>query len=255
PVPGRDLEEIRSRCHSPIERDQSLRLLSDMGLLYGPAFQGLVRVWQGAGEAIAEIEAPACLNDGLDQYRLHPPVLDACFQSALAAMPQDMHAPASRTRAYVPERIERLRFYASPPARFLAIASLRARKARELIVDLDLVTEAGETLATVAGLACRQIEAAPPRLHSAMDEDRWQQAPRAEDGGTQGRSALPAMRGLNAFLYRENAAIHHRFNRPSFQTRFRSHVRAVVAAHIARALSALGWTGELSTEVPATALC
>ena len=55
--------------------------------IYGPTFQGIERLWRGEREDLAEIYVPSGLMRILSDYRLHPAVLDACFQTMLALLP------------------------------------------------------------------------------------------------------------------------------------------------------------------------
>src|SRR5947209_295608 len=84
-----DLESVRRRCAEPVSVEECFGLLADLGLHYGPTFRGIALLWRGDREALAEIRIPQELNEQRSDYRLHPAVLDACFQCALAAFPAD----------------------------------------------------------------------------------------------------------------------------------------------------------------------
>ncbi|WP_438860733.1 type I polyketide synthase [Actinoplanes cyaneus] len=72
PWPPRDAQ--------PADPDTLYANLADTGLVYGPAFQGLRRVWRAAGEILAEV----ALDTTTDGYGIHPALLDSCLH-ALAA--------------------------------------------------------------------------------------------------------------------------------------------------------------------------
>jgi 5-hydroxydodecatetraenal polyketide synthase CpkA len=50
---------------------------------YGPAFQGLQRVWRGDGELFAEVVLPEPLRQEARRYALHPALLDAALHPLL----------------------------------------------------------------------------------------------------------------------------------------------------------------------------
>ncbi|WP_195905887.1 polyketide synthase dehydratase domain-containing protein, partial [Parafrankia discariae] len=52
-------------------------VLAEAGLGYGPAFQGLRRVWRRAGEVFAEVT----VDDPIEGFGLHPALLDAALQA------------------------------------------------------------------------------------------------------------------------------------------------------------------------------
>ncbi len=64
--------------------------LRESGIEYGRAFQGVESLWRSGGEARAEIRLP----DQPNGYRIHPALLDACFQVLLATLP-DLHLPVA----------------------------------------------------------------------------------------------------------------------------------------------------------------
>ena len=64
--------------------------MASLGIGYGPSFQGVERVWGGAGVARGEIVAPEGVADS--GVGLHPSVLDACFQVLMAALPRRRRA-------------------------------------------------------------------------------------------------------------------------------------------------------------------
>jgi hypothetical protein len=61
------------------DRETHYRLASQLGLDYGPAFQGLLNARFGQDLLEAQVELPPALSQ--DQYLLHPAVLNLCFQS------------------------------------------------------------------------------------------------------------------------------------------------------------------------------
>nr|WP_281368808.1 type I polyketide synthase [Kibdelosporangium persicum] len=56
--------------------------LAAAGYHYGPAFQGLRRVWRGAGEVFAEIRLPDEQRMVAGKYGIHPALLDAALHAA-----------------------------------------------------------------------------------------------------------------------------------------------------------------------------
>ncbi|MFJ3219861.1 SDR family NAD(P)-dependent oxidoreductase [Kitasatospora sp. NPDC086801] len=54
--------------------------MAEQGYEYGPAFRGLRSVWQGDGEAFAEVELPAAVVGEAGAFGLHPALLDAVLQ-------------------------------------------------------------------------------------------------------------------------------------------------------------------------------
>ncbi|TDV56120.1 type I polyketide synthase [Actinophytocola oryzae] len=69
----------------PVDLDGLYDELAAAGFGYGPAFQGLRRVWLRGEEILVEAALPAQLAGDADEYGLHPALLDATLHGMLAA--------------------------------------------------------------------------------------------------------------------------------------------------------------------------
>ncbi len=137
------LHEARARCPRAIEPRAFYEAWRQRGNRWGPAFQGIVELSVGAGEALARIEAPAVIAAGLAGHRAHPAILDACGQ-ALAAAAHD------RAGAFVIKSVARARFAAPLEGALWSHASIRAggsSSARTLAGDVSLFDAQGKPIA------------------------------------------------------------------------------------------------------------
>jgi len=76
---ARSLEEIRARCDRIISSDEFYTKASGHGYMLGETFRWIDRIWQRPGEALVAIRTPDLPPDDAG-YRLHPGLLDVCFQ-------------------------------------------------------------------------------------------------------------------------------------------------------------------------------
>jgi acyl transferase domain-containing protein len=76
----------------------------DKGLLYGPAFRTIDRLWRSDGRLLARLELPDLPGLDTEPYIVHPVLLDACFQAAATCF----SGPESE-RLYAPVGVRRLR--------------------------------------------------------------------------------------------------------------------------------------------------
>ncbi|WJV50825.1 type I polyketide synthase [Streptomyces flavofungini] len=82
-----DLTAWPPRQAAPVPIDDLYARLADRGYAYGPAFQGLRRLWRSGAELYAEIGAPSgALGTG---FMPHPASLDAALHSLLGAARDD----------------------------------------------------------------------------------------------------------------------------------------------------------------------
>ncbi len=150
--PAHDMSALLA-AHPGRENGTEVRKrLEHRGVHYGPAFAGLAAVHTGEGAAdtvLVEVALPRQIRSQQDAYRIHPALLDACFQSvaahpAVQALGEDVLA--------LPLGIRRLRAYGM--ARTARYCYTRVTKADTSGVeaDLDVLDEHGAVLVTVRGL-------------------------------------------------------------------------------------------------------
>ena len=132
------------------------RRLDEIGLTYGPAFQGLTRLRRRDGAAIGLAALPAEVADGAS-YGLHPALLDACFHvlGAAIASPADgwrrpLRAGRCRGPAPVPARCDRACGAPSPSS------TARPTATRSISARLELYGLDGAAVATVDRLEVRR---------------------------------------------------------------------------------------------------
>jgi polyketide synthase 12/epothilone polyketide synthase D len=77
------LETIQQRCTTEADAAGVYSRLNAMGRSYGPTLQGLVKLWSGPQESLAEVRLPAEVAGEMDQYQVHPVLLDVCMHGLL----------------------------------------------------------------------------------------------------------------------------------------------------------------------------
>jgi acyl transferase domain-containing protein/acyl carrier protein/phospholipid N-methyltransferase len=241
-----EIAKVRARCGEEFSGDKCRQRFAALGLHYGPAFHGLHQLWRGEGEALADIRLPSSLQPELADYRLHPAVLDACLQASLAVLPDDALSGKGRGRPFVPVRIDRVRFYATPAAEFFAAVRVREFSEHGLTVDIDLVDTDGRVCVAVNGLVCRPPDQRAAALQGLLYEYQWQLKHSARPTAERRSDHLPGPADLSPVLAAEAAALHRRFDRARFENEFQAMARAAATAYIARALRELGFEPQMA---------
>ncbi|WP_186002078.1 type I polyketide synthase [Corallococcus sp. Z5C101001] len=123
------------------------------GLVLGRQFRWLEAVFQGEREALGRLRLPEA-EDGAEDYRLHPGLIDSCFQ-VLGAV---SGFSSIEGLAFVPIGIDRFTLHESRLPRLCHLV-LRAGKGavdEASTVDLRLLDESGTVVAEVRGLTIRR---------------------------------------------------------------------------------------------------
>ncbi len=104
PAGAGSVADLRRRLSGHQSAAAHYHACEEHGLSYGPAFQGLVDIWFGEGEALGRIVPPATIAGRTQDYHFHPALLDACFQVIFSAFPEEIDG---RQRAsYLPTSID-----------------------------------------------------------------------------------------------------------------------------------------------------
>lgn len=123
-----------------------------MGLDYGPAFQTMRNLYRGDGYSVAEVVLGEAQAATLEDYHLHPALLDGAMHALIGAFPFE-----EQKDVYVPAAIERISYMGQKVDRAYVKATPTLRTHRKIVADLRLYTVEGELLCEVLGLCCRRV--------------------------------------------------------------------------------------------------
>jgi len=147
-----DLTQWPPEGAEPLDLADLYPRLAEIGLEYGPAFQGLTRAWRGAeGEVLAEVELAPEQAEEAGSFLLHPALSDAALHAAALAG-EDEDEPLRLPFAW----------------NGVSVATMGAATARVVLrpgegegtLALSLADAEGRPLASVASLATRPLPAA-----------------------------------------------------------------------------------------------
>ncbi|HEX6687505.1 MAG TPA: type I polyketide synthase, partial [Solirubrobacterales bacterium] len=132
-----------------LEVDYIYDRLAELGVEYGPAFQGLTAAWRDSGHVYAEVSLPEQVVHESGSFAIHPALLDSALQSAMLATLDEQAGPG-------------LGF---PFAwRGVGLEAIGAKEARVCLtlddgaLALELADGDGAPLATIGSLAFRPLD-------------------------------------------------------------------------------------------------
>ena len=160
-----DVVALRGRLGASVTAAITYAALAEIGLEYGPAFQGLVELWSGEGEALGRVRLPEAAGS-VRGYRIHPALLDACFQVMGGVL-----AAGGEGVPWVPVEVGSLRLYQRPLGELWCHArSVSGQETSDRRrVDLGVVDSTGAWVAEISGLVVQRL-ASGARGH---EEDEW----------------------------------------------------------------------------------
>ncbi|UJP07752.1 MAG: SDR family NAD(P)-dependent oxidoreductase, partial [Nitrosomonas sp.] len=148
--PAESLAAISARCNDSVNISELYASLKQRGLDYGPCFRTITELQRKSAEVLARIELHPDLERDFAAYRLHPTLLDGCFQSLIACMDGDDHF-------YMPIAIRQLTFLQPVTKQLWCHGSLSEFSADGIEGNLNLYDDQGRLCVQLEGLQCRAL--------------------------------------------------------------------------------------------------
>ena len=139
-------------------RDVLYEKFQQAGVRCGPVCQGIVQLWLGDNEALAELGVPAAEVAGLSAYQLHPTLLDGAFQTALAWL---AHHTSSST-VLVPFSVGVVERFAVCPASCYSYVKVVEATPGSARFHVALLDEQGHFLVRVKDFRVRALPTSSP---------------------------------------------------------------------------------------------
>jgi acyl transferase domain-containing protein/NADPH:quinone reductase-like Zn-dependent oxidoreductase/acyl carrier protein len=178
---------IRERCSDTLAAADFYKATAERGLVYGPSFQGLEELWRRDGEAIGRLRRTKTVQTEEAAYKIHPALLDACFQALAAALPAK-DATTSEGATFLPVALDTLRLYDRPDGTLWSWARLALgaeANAATIGGDVLLLADDGRVVAEALGFSVQRLETRTSRTRDQNLDDwfyeiQWQPKPRPD---------------------------------------------------------------------------
>ncbi|MBY0277178.1 type I polyketide synthase, partial [Candidatus Binatia bacterium] len=155
---------------APRSAEAHYAALATRSVDYGAAFRGVARLAVDDFGVAAEVHAPDAIAAELGRYAVHPALLDACFQTLLAALPDADDA------SYLPVGLRHLELRGTPGVELRCEARLHGTdRDEERDGDVLVRDDAGRLVVVVHGLRFRRAaQAVAERVRDSVYELCWE---------------------------------------------------------------------------------
>lgn len=159
-----------------LDQESHYRLASQLGLDYGPAFQGL------AASRVAGMMLEGCfksiesVGQEKDNWLLHPAIVDVCFQSLIDFFKEEIEAGVALP--LLPVKVGRLRLLSDEPVTHFQTRMLRS-SLRSVMAEFELLAVDGKKVAILEN--CR-FRAASLRKEHQHQPGCWEIRPIVKPG-------------------------------------------------------------------------
>jgi len=150
-----DLEAITKRCGTPVHSDLPLASAQEKHLNFGPRWKVLRSYAFGAGEGIATLELPQSYTADLQDFALHPGLLDIATGWAM-----ELIAGYRGDHLWAPVSYHRVRVYAPLEGRILSWVRNAADNSTDhptASFDITLTAPDGTVLLDIEGFSVRKL--------------------------------------------------------------------------------------------------
>lgn len=184
-----DLEKIQVQCkQSTFAVDQLYEVFRKMGIEYGTAHRGIEEVYIGEDQVLARISLPLLILDTMDQYVLHPALMDSALQASLglSMISETIARKIEHQKPMVPFALDKVIIFNKCTSVMWALIRHSKESTSEGNVeklDIDLCNEKGQICVQLRGFTSKimQGEAESSIPH---DETHSNDDPINPDGNT-----------------------------------------------------------------------
>ncbi|MCW7540233.1 SDR family NAD(P)-dependent oxidoreductase [Aquabacterium sp. A7-Y] len=166
-----DLERARERCTQVMSGAEHYAVMDALGYALGPAFRCIRQMWRGEGELVAQLQVdPQAAAPG-SVFRVHPGLLDSCFQCAVALM----GGSDPFGSYFVPGTATGLRFFETrEPGVWAHVRTVPADGTGRPCMELQLYTASGERVLEARSVAFQEVRRSADMLGHSLYRIEWQ---------------------------------------------------------------------------------
>jgi len=142
---------------------QCYSLFSALGLDYGPGHQGISELYSGNGQVLARLALPESVLHTLDQYVLHPSLMDSALQASIGlGMTTEITAPSdTRLKPSLPFAVETVDVFSACVSSMWAwVRRAAGSSANDRVqkLDIDLCNDQGQVCVRIQGFSSRLLD-------------------------------------------------------------------------------------------------
>ncbi len=242
------LDEIQKRCTKTISAQDYYQQFESMGLEYGLCFQGIEQLFCGQEEALGKLRVNSLLEKDIDNYQLHPAILDACFQVLLGTVPAN-----EVVTTYLPAQIDIIEFYNRPGLQLWSYGHLVEHSETSIKGDIYILDETGNVLVKIRGFYCQAVEELRETNTETLEDDfyeyQWILKSRPNQELIHSSANLPSLSEISPVLQSEANRLSEQLRCKYYYELIKPQLNLLSVAYILQSLRQLGWQPQLHESI------
>lgn len=186
-----DPEHLKGQMEKlEMEASSVYGMLAKIGLNYGPAHQGIVGIYLGERQVLAQLTMPAMLELGRQDYVLHPSMVDSALQASIGLIVDANHVPS---RPVVPFALDSLRIHSACTREMFAWVRHSADGSpgdRTFELDIDLCDHLGNVCVQMRGFISREMETGTRRTQEIANKTSSHDKPKTLEAEAEAPSSF-----------------------------------------------------------------
>ncbi|UAA37463.1 SDR family NAD(P)-dependent oxidoreductase [Paraneptunicella aestuarii] len=154
-----DLAQLKGLMQrGSIAPEQFYPAFSNMGIHYGAAYQGVAAIYQGQQQLLAQLHIPAASENSLNDFVLHPSLLDSALQSTLGLVEDFANIPDQPTLPFALDSIRILGSCSTDMYAWIRYSEGSHPGDSVIKLDIDLCDDQGYVVAQLRGFTSRVMD-------------------------------------------------------------------------------------------------
>jgi acyl transferase domain-containing protein len=184
PAPAKvDLEQIKGQMEQgKLESSNIYAMLAKMGLSYGPGHQGIIAIYLGENQLLAQLRLPKVVEAGQDQYVLHPSLMDSALQASIGLIVDLNHIPSKPSLPFVLKSVRMISACTKEMAAWVRCSEGSTLGDKIIKLDIDLCDQQGNVCVQMRGLSSRVLESEMKPVHEKTNNLTYRRSDFVEDG-------------------------------------------------------------------------
>ncbi|MFS8211413.1 SDR family NAD(P)-dependent oxidoreductase [Paenibacillus sp. S29] len=160
-IPAIDIETLLEQCNLGFfSSRQCYEAFATMQVSYGPGHQGIEKIYIGVGQALAKLSLPSSIYSTMEQFVMHPSLMDSALQATIGLIMSTGDRKASIKPA-LPFALEELEVFNGCTSEMWAWIRMSEGSRQDgplQKLDIDLCDEQGNVCVRMKGFSSRVAE-------------------------------------------------------------------------------------------------
>lgn len=153
-LPSINRTHLLTKCTTALDIESFYDLMKELRLEFGSGFKTLREGFLCKDEILTTVNINSCYENNVEEYYIHPTLLDGAFQTLLALAVDELRQDG---KLYIPSEIKNIYFYKKPGAKAWCYGKISSRSKETIIGDLKIYDAEDNLCVEIKGMIAKGI--------------------------------------------------------------------------------------------------